>query len=205
MKRILLFLIMVIFLSGCATIQLPELTVKPASQYRLSQNKEGLVISVDPFLEKKRVEELFGTDLLSKGILPVLVVVENNSNSSTFYLQKEQSSLEMAEGESETGIASAGRSLTYQRPDKATTTLFYVSPLIVAGIWQSFENEREAITKNMIKNELRERTLNPGESQHGLIYFRLTDKTRVEDIAAVNLKVLNIQSKENILFSFTVE
>lgn len=82
--------ICITFFSSCAPIQLPELSSKPelVPQHQ-SREEEGLLITIDPFLDKKKVKQFFGVDLISKNIIPVLVHVENRSKKSNFYLLKE--------------------------------------------------------------------------------------------------------------------
>ncbi len=205
MKNAALFFSLLMLISGCATAPLPELTIKPASQYLLTQDKDGLKIAIDPFLEPERQKEFFRDNLLAKGILPVLIIVENKSGGSVFYLQKDQASVSFSEKESAGSVVTSGRSLTYESPDKGVKAAFYVSPLIVASIWQSSENKREATTQIMVNNELRERTLNPNESQHGFLFFKLAGENIGQDVSAVNLKVLNIKSKETMLFDFSIK
>lgn len=82
-------------LTACSTVQLQKVTIQPASSYKFSSSKAGLIISVDPFIEEDRVNKFFGYDLLSKGILPVLVVFENKSAEDGYILLNERTMLLM--------------------------------------------------------------------------------------------------------------
>lgn len=204
-------------LTGCATLQLPEVVVQPVSQYRLFQSKEGLVVSIDPFLEKRRVKELFGINLLSKGILPVLIVVENRSTDATFWLQKELSSLEML------NIKSIGKQVVTSSLEQGEIGMGEkVLTGVVAGVGAvvpavaiiggpvviivaKSEANRQIIMQNLIKKELKERTITSGQSQHGFLYFKLPDKTAIETISAIQLKAMNLQKRETLTFHFSIK
>ena len=73
----------VIVVSGCAMKALPRYDVKPASEYKLSDTKEGLSIAVYPILDEKESETYFGTNLLEYRILAVMVTAENAVGSSS--------------------------------------------------------------------------------------------------------------------------
>jgi hypothetical protein len=73
---------------GCSYTLAPNVVVKPASQYKLCQEYEGLKVAVDPYLDKERTNDSFQFDLLSYGFLPVLIVIENHNPKSGFILNK---------------------------------------------------------------------------------------------------------------------
>jgi len=85
MKKLgsLFILSIVIVVSGCAMKALPRYDVKPASEYKLSDTKEGLSIAVYPILDEKESEKYFGTNLLEDSILAVMVTAENAVGSSS--------------------------------------------------------------------------------------------------------------------------
>src|SRR5262245_42690859 len=88
-ERWFLVLPLVIVLAGCSTMKVPELKVQDASTYEFIAQTNGLVLAVQPLTAKDKVKETFRTDLVGKGIVPILVVVENKSASS-FLLEKEK-------------------------------------------------------------------------------------------------------------------
>ena len=58
-----------------------EIKVQPALEYDARQNFQNIVISAYPSNTKGKTLELFDTDKLhEKGVLPVLIVVENNND-----------------------------------------------------------------------------------------------------------------------------
>ena len=82
-----------ILFQGCASLHLPEYKPQTIDRYPHAQVKDGLAIAANPLIDKEEVVKYFGADLLSLDVLPVLVVAENRSLSSSFVLSKEQFSL----------------------------------------------------------------------------------------------------------------
>src|SRR5687768_8155895 len=77
------------FISGCSTMNVPEFKAQPASAYRYRAETNGLTLAVEPFTGKRQMKETFNMYIVNKGIVPVLVVAENNSSSS-YLLAKEK-------------------------------------------------------------------------------------------------------------------
>src|SRR5690349_496144 len=73
--------------SGCVSVKKVQ-TDKPDT-YAQHQEKKGLTIAVKPFTDEKEVRDTFKMNLLSKGLLPILVVAENRNPSSSFQIAKE--------------------------------------------------------------------------------------------------------------------
>lgn len=69
-----------VVLGGCASayqvVRIPE---READLYPLSQTKERVTIAIDEVKAASRAERYFGADLISEGILPLVVVVSNYS------------------------------------------------------------------------------------------------------------------------------
>lgn len=171
--------------------------------------------------------------MLSKGILPVLVVVENKSTDATFYLQKSLASLgssivsspkmpsniPTAEGNAE--IAGAGltvaetesfftkESSAYAIAVTATLAAQAVGgfALMGAGLMAATKlpTDAEIIRQNLIKNELQEGIVSPGQSQYGFLYFKLPDDFAIETVSAIQLKAKNLQTQEMLQFIFPIK
>jgi len=62
--------------NACAPIEMKKVVAQKADYYRFMSEQNGIMISVDPYIEKDRLKEAFGYDLLSRGVFPVFVVVE---------------------------------------------------------------------------------------------------------------------------------
>jgi hypothetical protein len=85
MKPVFLAIAAVAMLAGCHVGHLPEVAVRPPESYRYSSSAGGISVAVDPYLDEQRVKEYFGTDLLAEGILPVHLVIRNDSGSTYLF------------------------------------------------------------------------------------------------------------------------
>jgi hypothetical protein len=237
MKILLIFLgvilVIMVTLLGCFThlpeIHLPEITVQPASRYQLSVNKEGLIVAIEPFWDKEKVKELFGIDLLSAGILPLLIVVENKCINSNFIFPSDEPQFASAnpdieevakEGGKTTGViggASAVTSLTAAAVSTVADLAFAASavatyaggvavitaPIAAGAIDKSISN-KEIIKQNLIKKELKQQTIPFGKSLHGFKYFRLPKNESEKLSLIVELKAMNVQSCDTVQFTFPI-
>lgn len=192
-------------LLSCGPARFPDVDVRPASEYALSEEAEGLIISVDPLLERRRVMSTFGVDLLRRGVLPVLVVAENKSAAIGFYLQKEYCSLgvptdsasweDLRVGDSKVNFAAVG----------AVQMLSPVMGLLALGIGGDAAIRDHKARQNLVDKELREKTLFPGESQCGFLYFRYDGPVDSESVASVNLGILNLNTYERFSISVPIK
>lgn len=94
MQRISLLIPILLVMIGCS-VRIAQVETKPVSQYNLYQEQKGLKVALDPFFEKERTRDYFGIDLLSHGIVPVHVVIENNHPNSGFLFDRRNFSILM--------------------------------------------------------------------------------------------------------------
>ena len=80
----------------------------------------------------------------------------------------------------------------------------YLLLLVPFAIVDKSNTKAQTIRRNLIEKELKEKTLSSGESQRGVIYFKLPNMTSVESISTIQLKVLNLENSENELFNFSI-
>lgn len=223
------WVLFVLSLAGCASIKPPDVRVQPASQYQLFQEKEGLKISIDPFLDEDKVKKFFGVDLLAEGILPVLVIAENYNTKNSYFLQKDNFLLELAIDESaalssqgvelselkrqQEEIESAGErwreiAQAHGRPPLTPGSLEVNAVLAITGaiiLYDKIATDRkmEVFKHNFIEKELMDKTLYPGRSHHGFIYFELQN-VAVNSTSAISIKAKNLQNNEVLTFRFII-
>jgi hypothetical protein len=87
---VLLLLIFVVF--SCAPVQFSPVKIEHATDLPHFDHFQGLKIGVSAYLDPIQSSETFGTDLFSKGILPILVIIENDTNL-TFLLEQKHFAL----------------------------------------------------------------------------------------------------------------
>lgn len=79
MKKIILLLMVVMQLSGCATYENRSISFKPPQNYSNYQDITGVKLGAEAFAQRKDAEEVFGFDILGAGVLPVQIVMDNSS------------------------------------------------------------------------------------------------------------------------------
>lgn len=82
MKRIICLLIIMAHLSACATYQTKYVPFRPPQDYANYSNAFGLKVGAEPFVDAKLSEEAFGFNIRAAGILPVQVVIDNQSGQN---------------------------------------------------------------------------------------------------------------------------
>jgi len=81
-KRLLVIGILALGLTACSApspyviVEIPE---RHADLYPLSQTKEGITVAVDEITSSQRSLQYFGVDMFKYGIVPVNVVIANNT------------------------------------------------------------------------------------------------------------------------------
>src|SRR5882672_1437969 len=68
-------------LAGCAgsSYQVVQIPQRAADLYPVSQAESGVTVAIDEIRSPDRVEKYFGTNLTRHGVLPLAIVISNNS------------------------------------------------------------------------------------------------------------------------------
>jgi len=220
MKRIIKVMLIgfSLIIMGCSLAVSPDVAVKPVPQYKFYQEQEGLRIAVDPFYEKERLQNSFSGDLLSFGILPILIVIENHNPKSGYLLDRKFFSIAM-----EASQQTSDKDLAVPMPQKEIDTLKYtglgivgVSSIIgppimlipgmaVMGYAAKKEIDIKEINENLSRKAFIDRTVYPGESHSGFVYFPVRDREASQNIAAVLVKAKDIPSDKELTFVFQIK
>jgi hypothetical protein len=217
-------LIICLISSACATAKLEKVEILPASSYRYSCSKSGIIIAADPLIDKNRLDGIFRYDLPSKGILPVLIIFENKNADDGLVLLKGQSMLLMKDQGRQGAISSpignvlgmderekskkvspllqatsraigggAGAAAAIYLPAGAALGAFGALAILVGML----DKPVLPITKqSMIDNEFLDKTVYPGCSQRGFLYFKLAKVEDINHLEGLILSVKNVRSNE---------
>ncbi len=183
--RATLSLLLMICISsyGCGTMQIPDYPKTTASSFRNATTKQDLCIAVRAMTDKKELEQYFGTDLSALKILPVYVVAENRNLSTSFLVSKDNISLVHKEtmnsmrrgSDSVTGEPSTG----YKAAAVVGAVGFLaMSPPLVPFMLVGAKAGSDAtvIKQNLTSKAFETRTVSPGKSVDGFVYFTLPDE-----------------------------
>jgi hypothetical protein len=138
---------------------------RKASECAARADELGLVVGVLPVDDLNDQKSYFGSDLTHRGFLPVYLVLENQSNGDAFLFDK--SAVKVGVG------AASGSS-----PDmssKSVETLQVASAIAISPIGliigAKLAKDEAAIQANLVKKEVRSRTISSGASTSGFLYI----------------------------------
>jgi hypothetical protein len=210
---ILIISFMSVQIMGCSTINLPAYKGNSFNSYKNVIPKNDLHIAVQPMMDKAEQEKYFGRVMTDMGILPVFIIVENRSPSQSFVLNGDLVSLR-----------SKNNKDTFPRPlktDVADTaggeTMITVgsfsiilAPLIIGLVLFIVLNQNggkmirdaEIIHHSLVDKTLYTRTISPGKTVEGFVYFKLpNNEANIKELSLlVQAAELGTQSTHNFEF-----
>jgi len=200
-------LVIVFFVvTGCSAVQMKKVTAQKTDYYKFTSQNSGLKISVDPYREENRLKDFFGCDMLSRGVLPVFVVIENLNAEDGYMLVKEQSSLFMINTDptyTESNLAKSGYDSDKLKNlpkidtitklvSSATIMFFPISATVllpVLGVVAKRSMDEFAIARNIEEKQLLDKTLYQGGFNNGFLYFQLRSKEDMYKVEGLSLSM----------------
>ncbi len=204
-RRLMLvyLLSLMLILNGCTTLILEPYVGKRADQYKNYKIKNGLALATKPVIDSTESEKYFGVDLLSRKILPVFIVVENKSVSSSFTILKKSIKLidentlfnHAADNDAGKEKAEGGAAVAL------TGAVLIALPLLFAGM--KMVSDATVIKHSISSQEFQIRTLSPGEKASGFLYFQIPD---IKDNVNLILKMdaINPMTQDIVAFNNNV-
>ena len=189
----------------------PNVPISDVSEYARSRNNNGLKIAIDPFIEEDRLIRYFGGNLLSYGILPVVIIIDNGSEKAVM-VEAKNTYLMMDNNNQNLNFTSQNpKEQVYTRDIQIVETINTLTPLTplmgplpalaaFAYIHNRVKTETE-LTESIDENALLDKSLYPGDKHHGFVYFDVKDK--ITNIKAV--KVILKSLKTNEIYEFTFD
>lgn len=152
------------YISGCASPHYPDYPSKSPSEYKSHAEKKNLSVAAEALDDPKEVKKYFGSNLLDDGILPVHIVVINNSPKESYVLLKENVQLLNS-----SKISSDDRQQVGHNAESIHDVgLILLSPALSAyGDTQAI-GQRESFALK----EFQQESIEPGQRASGFVYFR---------------------------------
>jgi hypothetical protein len=141
-------LVMAIVLPLYAVRKYTDYPVRPVAEYPTKVTRANVTIAVEPVENLAEQKTYFNTDMTSQGFMPVFIVIQNDSILDSFLFEK-------------ANIGYARISSNSADAEVAKVRLFG-GPSYVKSM---------AVQENMVKREIKSKTLSPGESVHGFLYI----------------------------------
>lgn len=198
LKKTIVFILIAVFavsiMYGCAGYSAKTVNIQDADKYAFSQNKDGVIFAIDPYFDEKKQKEVFDTNhssMVKEGLMPVNVIVTNNSGSM-MSIDKNDIVLILPDG-------STNKPLTveeaYKRAKKSTAGRTILWGVLTGGIGAaiagaSSSGANDAIMTDLQNKELKPQTINANSTVNGFVYFEVPkDIKSLEGIKVVsNLK-----------------
>jgi hypothetical protein len=219
---------LVLLVAGCY-VQIQKVTAQKPESYKFLLQDRGFRVSADPYKEASRLDECFGYDLVSRGILPVLVVIENHDAASGYNLLPEDVRLllkdtnpnpsktevgavgppvgEVRKGGAR-GMATTSDVLTYAAALGSIVTPLAPALVIPALAFGAAANKQEVdaqlIRDNLEDKRLVSRTLYPGSTQAGFLYFKLDNEADIRRVHGIRINMKNVRSDEVLSLSVNI-
>ncbi len=140
-----------------ASHHFPDYPVRSADEYPNKAITAGLVVCVEPVEDTEQQKTYFNSRLKARGILPVFMVIRNISATDSYLFDKSTIGL----GEA-TDINARGA--------RKTASLLGSGGLVDLNL----VNDASEVRENMMKKEIRSKTLAPGSSVNGFVYIPVT-------------------------------
>jgi len=209
-KVTLIFLMLYIGSIGCAK-GLPEISVQNISNYKTFQNKNGVSIAIDPFIEEKRLDNFFGTDILEdNSILPVHIIIENNINQPILI---EGDNILLVNAKNEIIQKPSLYSLPVDKLAPEGGAAINMAAYLMGGnlgmaisssIYKQAVMNSENVGSNIKIKALYDKSLyNKLELHHGFVYLVIADSA-ILDNAKLQIKIKNIKTEALTIFDFNM-
>ena len=132
----------------------PDYPVRPAGEYASKVVNAGLIVASEAVDDPEQQKTYFNSHLSSsKGILPVLIVIQDTSATDSYLF--DASAIGLGEAAEVSGKGA-----------RKTASLLSSGGLINLALVDEVSDVRE----NMMKKEIHSKTLSPGSSIHGFVY-----------------------------------
>jgi hypothetical protein len=164
--------------SGCGTRPVPVLETHAPSVYEQHLEKDGLMLGLHPMIDKVELNKTFDMNLLDKGVLPILIVAENRSTSSSFIIAK--TNLYVVDQSTGTTNSSHQKEVASRSPGTALGIAGGVIEIaasvpgaILMAIGSKMISDASVAQFGFADKEFYSNTLDPGEKASGFVYFQL--------------------------------
>jgi hypothetical protein len=159
----------ILALTALGADKFPDYPARSADAYTVNSRQAGVIVAVEPVEDLKDQKKYLGTELSTKGYLPVFLVVENGSGESLLF---DKAKLTFGDGEA------TGTSLQNRSQAGEAAGLMSAAAVSPAGLFIALKLIANAsqVQQNMLKKEVQSKTLSPGTSVHGFLYIPIPKK-----------------------------
>jgi hypothetical protein len=213
MAPIAALVVLLMLATGCASTSLVPYKPQPIDDYKNVQTKNGLAIAVDSKLDDQGGAKHFGVDLAAANVIPVYVIAENRHPSLNIVLLRERILLvseqfEIAPtrekvastpGRTGTGVGLGDPGIMATYPPVLIGMLVAAPFMLISAHRQ---RNKEELAYRLSSQEFHSRTLAPGQSAAGFVYFQVPKDARLTTQWFIRLEGSTADSEEVTRFEF---
>jgi hypothetical protein len=199
---------------GCASFE-PGLRQQDLARNRLptiNKTQNGLEVSIEEFVSSKKSLQAFDADVAGKGVLALLVRVDNNSNAS-YRLARTQikalldgESLPTLEGRDAAEQAAAkdlgGRALAWTLATGPFALVFAPLTLVASSAHTNSVNQR--IGQYFGEMEFPDALVRRDESVSGFVYFKLPFRLQRIENLTVEIEPIEDATEQKLSYRFNL-
>lgn len=182
------WVITVLLLANGCVYTFPDYPVQAAANYRNHLEQDGVIVGVHPLTSASEQKKYFDTNLNSRNILPVFVVIENHNPQTSILVSKEDIGLYDGSNYATEDMLASGK---VGKAIAVTGLLLISSPIMVIG--GAIVTDADNIKHNFKIKELTRQMLSTHQTTSGFMYFPLSakdKKTKPDLLISVKLEML---------------
>jgi hypothetical protein len=189
--------------AGCSTMSVPLAPIQPIESYPLRQEMRQLTVAVHPVTSAQEIDATFKTDLLDRGIVPILVIIDNKHPSASFIVAR----VGVAVVHNETAARSAAalpaaRSETGAQVATVVGAALISLPLVIGGM--KFASDAQVIQHNLADKAFYSHTVAPGRRAQGYLYFDASNGKPLAGHHHVLVEVREAATRDPLRFVFPI-
>ncbi len=187
--------------AGCAAVKIPEYSSQSApSPNSQSSEHRGVRMTVDPFLDEQRSREFFKVHAVRQGLIILHLRLENRGDRDTLLVQK--SAFRLTTGAGTDKAASGGVVHSSGAADAIALSGAALLSLPLLFIGGKMAADADAIRQNFVLKELSNRTLAPGQSMDGFVYYQLPKSELRSGRLLFRVKIPTTEDREALVAEF---
>lgn len=160
--------------TGYAAETFPDFPVRPAQEYKLSAEQDGVTLGLQPVEDINAQKTYFHTELTSKGFVPVFLVIHNGSAKESVLFDTSKVSCKL-------GSSGGAEPKTPTKAANTATALELAAipwgGVVAAPVVAEMYAHASHIQQNLMLKEIQSQTLSPGESAYGFLYVPIPKKS----------------------------
>ena len=184
---------------ACSTISIPEYTSQAPSAFAQKSEVMGVHVTADPFFNRAAAGKYFRINPYTSGVAIVHLHFHNTTPNQTFLIRKSNMRFVRATDDSGLLNTDVSRSSAVGEAVMLTGAAVLSLPLLFAGA--KAISDKSAIEHNFTSQEFGDRTISPGQTAEGFVYYKLNGREHWGNGAHLEVKLLDTKTESPLSLS----